>query len=449
VCASNSNTAAAPWQEQADRSSAKSTGEGSRTTTGHPLPFSALPHQLRRDLRGNQTAISLAAALLEYARTKPYCYPTTARLADDLGVCQNTVRAALRALQSAGWIRIVLGANQPNGRRIWLTWLEPAYSGITGAPTRTTMHECTFDTVKGTLTNEAGAREAGRLSDPLQLVGAPLQATGATLQPAAVPLQPSAAEIRMSEEFNERNVVPPIHPDTTITSYTTPPATPLPLPRAGQPPAPPDSTPLPAPTPAHVAASATPPATTPTPASGPVRPLKEELAAVGPTTTPGDVRRLAARLCAALHDAGSLGGYIAAICKVVAGTLSRDRLLAAYQAGLKSVGKAARPGAVFQWTLANWTPPPKPSEIRYYQTPSRAHSAAGPVQCMAGAGAAIGCSTSAAGATPSPGAASTGTHVPEPAPTEADLAALREYAGNPRHPLRNVARRRLEELGLQ
>ena len=97
-------------------------GRGTKTQS---LPFAALPHDLRKDprLKGNRTAIVLAAALLEYAPgTKPSCFPTNARLAADLGCCQQTVRHALADLQSAGWIRIALGSNQPNGRRIWLTW---------------------------------------------------------------------------------------------------------------------------------------------------------------------------------------------------------------------------------------------------------------------------------------------------------------------------------------
>src|SRR5512135_1935068 len=91
------------------------------------LPFAALPHQLRKDprLKGNRTAIVLAAALLEYAPgSKPSCYPTNATLASDLGCSESTVRAALAALRAAGWIRVVLGPRQPNGRRIWLCWRE-------------------------------------------------------------------------------------------------------------------------------------------------------------------------------------------------------------------------------------------------------------------------------------------------------------------------------------
>src|SRR5512135_2058674 len=93
-------------------------------TKTQSLPFAALPHELRKDprLKGNRTAIVLAAALLEYARSKPSCYPSNARLAEDLGVCQQTIRNALAALVAAGWVKVVLGPDQPNGRTIWLCW---------------------------------------------------------------------------------------------------------------------------------------------------------------------------------------------------------------------------------------------------------------------------------------------------------------------------------------
>ena len=88
------------------------------------LPFAALPHELRKDprLKGNRTAIVLAAALLEYARARDSCWPSNRRLAEDLGCCQQTVRNALAALQAAGWVRVVYGAGNPTGRVIWLTW---------------------------------------------------------------------------------------------------------------------------------------------------------------------------------------------------------------------------------------------------------------------------------------------------------------------------------------
>jgi hypothetical protein len=88
------------------------------------LPFAALPHQLRKDprLKGNRTAIVLAAALLEYARASDSCWPSNRRLAEDLGCCPQTIRNALAALQAAGWVRVEHGASNPTGRVIWLTW---------------------------------------------------------------------------------------------------------------------------------------------------------------------------------------------------------------------------------------------------------------------------------------------------------------------------------------
>src|SRR5512147_2362600 len=84
------------------------------------LPFSALPHALRKDprLRGKHTAVTLAAALLEYACDRASCYPTNARLAADLGCAESTIRANLALLRDAGWVRVELGPHQPNGRRI-------------------------------------------------------------------------------------------------------------------------------------------------------------------------------------------------------------------------------------------------------------------------------------------------------------------------------------------
>src|SRR3954471_11635759 len=89
-------------------------------------PFAALPHDLRKDpaLRGHDKAILLAAALLEYARDKPSCWPSNRRLAEDLGCSPRTVQLALAALRSAGWVRVEMGADSPTGRRIWLAWRE-------------------------------------------------------------------------------------------------------------------------------------------------------------------------------------------------------------------------------------------------------------------------------------------------------------------------------------
>ena len=94
------------------------------TQSNTSIPFAALPHALRKDprLKGNRTAIVLAAALLEYARARDSCWPSNRRLAEDLGCCHQTIRNALAALQAAGWVRVEHGASNPTGRIIWLTW---------------------------------------------------------------------------------------------------------------------------------------------------------------------------------------------------------------------------------------------------------------------------------------------------------------------------------------
>src|SRR5271165_4732359 len=107
--------------EPADRMGGKC-ARGTQSKTS--IPFAALPHELRKDprLKGNRTAIVLAAALLEYARARDSCWPSNRRLAEDIGCCQQTVRNALAALQAAGWVRVEHGASNPTGRVIWLTW---------------------------------------------------------------------------------------------------------------------------------------------------------------------------------------------------------------------------------------------------------------------------------------------------------------------------------------
>ena len=57
--------------------------------------FAALPHALRRDprLRGQDKAVLLAAALLEYARGKTSCWPSNRRLADDMPATFRELRS--------------------------------------------------------------------------------------------------------------------------------------------------------------------------------------------------------------------------------------------------------------------------------------------------------------------------------------------------------------------
>jgi DNA-binding MarR family transcriptional regulator len=89
---------------------------------GHRKPFAALPHDLVGDQRLSATAVRLAAVLLRYARGKPICWPSVARLAADLGRCRRTVQYALRELEQAGWVAAEPTSENATGRVLVLTW---------------------------------------------------------------------------------------------------------------------------------------------------------------------------------------------------------------------------------------------------------------------------------------------------------------------------------------
>src|SRR5687767_13494895 len=90
------------------------------------LAFAAVPHELRRDPRLNPRAVVLAATLLEYARSKPSCWPSNGRLARDMHCSERTVRYALASLQAAGWAIVRRDADNRTGRLIVLAWRVPA-----------------------------------------------------------------------------------------------------------------------------------------------------------------------------------------------------------------------------------------------------------------------------------------------------------------------------------
>lgn len=88
----------------------------------NPLPYAPLPHALRKDRRLTDKAILLAAALLEYARSGPRCWPTLARLADDLNCSIRTVQLRLDELVEAGWIDVEPNYDNVTGRVFVLRW---------------------------------------------------------------------------------------------------------------------------------------------------------------------------------------------------------------------------------------------------------------------------------------------------------------------------------------
>jgi hypothetical protein len=86
-------------------------------------PYSPVPHDLRKDPRLKCRDIAVAAALLAFARDKPTCWPSNARLAAETG-CRSvrTIQASLARLRAAGWIHVEQGASNPTGRLITLVW---------------------------------------------------------------------------------------------------------------------------------------------------------------------------------------------------------------------------------------------------------------------------------------------------------------------------------------
>jgi hypothetical protein len=419
VCASNPTSQSAPCPEQATHTPAKSAAFGCYTsqvdlrdpgsTAGCALPHDPGLDPILANPNLSATAKLIIIALVKrWAWYKDHCWPSDHTIAEAIGMSPGHVGRCLKELEVAG---IIKRTRSGVGRTIWLLWrTTPGCDApCLGA-----------DKSAASTPDYAPARSSTQGTHPEFRAGAE---SGSA---------PARSEQSVLNELENRNVR-----NETISHPTEDPDTPTPAPT---PPLPATSTPLPvstpilAPNPAPVAAPPIhrPPA--PTQSVGPVMPLLDELKSVGPGTAPGEVRRIAARLCAALCDPGSLGGYIATISKVVAGTLSRDRLISAYKAGLGSVGKARSAGAIFQYTLANFVPPPKPSKVRYYQTRTQPVGA-GPTQCVAGALLDVGSIT-------------TGAPAAEPAPTAEDIEALRGYAATPNHPIRNMARRRLAELGL-
>jgi hypothetical protein len=376
-----------------------------------PYPFSALPHALRKDprLKRNHLAVVLAAALLEYARDRPSCYPTNATLAEDLGCGESTVRAALAVLKATGWIRVDVGPRQPNGRRIWLTWREGSY---TPSPqvSDTRLPAGTDRRAVGIQCRAVGTEEE-RIEEGIKEgnVTAPLAQSTPESNTPEPPILPDA---QASILRDAKAAIPPSDQGADSTLVAQPP-----MPQddiAASPPVRPAAQP---PTPINAQAP-----------TAPVPPLLEELQTIGPDTTPATVRRLASRLCAILHDPGSLGFYIATLGKVVAGTLSVPCLLAAAKAGIGSVGRAQRPGALFCFTLNNYVQPPLPSQVRYYQAPSTA--------------------ATASNLTPAPVRMAAPVDEPSMTPEE-ELQAMRGFAANPRHPLHDWAVKQLAEASGQ
>jgi hypothetical protein len=362
------------------------------------LPFAALPHQLRKDpqLKGNRTAIVLAAALLEYARASDSCWPSNRRLAEDLGCCPQTIRNALAALQAAGWVRVEHGASNPTGRVIWLTWrakqatppnqLDPPLKPVGGPSLKPVGPEAKIMVVEEQEESPKFARE--RLRREIPPVPTPVPTLVAASPAPEPPPAPPALPSRPEPQFSELAASPPPPPiPASLALGLTPGPTPALSSRSRAEAVPPvPGTPsarlsaIPTPGPASSPAQALP--LTPEqqarlaalPAASrdqvllwlatgdpilvaearsklaPPRPRPE-----APTTLPELLGRIredpsypplaAAGLAAALQDQKSYSGYLRRCEEAWRGELEPDRLLSAYEQAMGP--KARNRGAIF------------------------------------------------------------------------------------------------------
>ncbi|HMB03338.1 MAG TPA: hypothetical protein VKP69_06300, partial [Isosphaeraceae bacterium] len=147
--------------------------------------------------------------------------------------------------------------------------------------------------------------------------------------------------------------------------------------------------------------------------------LKDALKAL-PGVSPDQVRQSAWRLAHYLTDPASIGFFLNVLGLVAQGLAPVERLVAAFTAADRSRGKARKPGAIFAVTWASWQPPPRPSEIN---RPQYHHVLSPPVD------------------------GGSADQVRETQLTrEEEIAQLRAWLVQPRHPCHSHARRRLAEL---
>ena len=376
--------------------------QGTQYHTG--VPFAALPHDIAADPRLSPTDLRVLAALLYYARQNPSCYPSDASIAARVHRHPGTVRRCLKRLENLGYIRrefVQATPANPTGRLIYMTFMEPDWPRPTpDIPER----RCTPTPERRCTPTPVRRRMIPPCADE------------------RTPRAPAHTNREALEEERNVTIFPLIREHKQPLSCRTglPVRTPGPgaaAPCHQQPPTDGPTTP-------QVASSCTTPPTDPATPPGPPRPLKDEFRTL-PGAAPDHVRSLAWRLAHHLRDTASVGFFVMVLSLVAAGSAPVERLIAAYVAADRSRGKAQKPGAIFVSVWSGWQPPLKPSEInrpKYHQTPSQ------PV----------------VRASPSPAPV---PEAPAELSREEEIAQLRSWLDQPRHPFAGIARRRLAELG--
>lgn len=315
--------------------------------------WAMLPHRIVADERLSAVDVRVIAALLYYSKQQNFCTPCDASIAARSGhISPGTVQRSLRHLEQVGYLK--RESVPPTDRNRTGRIIHLLWRSVTGDGTP----ERRCSTPRSPVTDKEVEFEELKRTLPIT---SPIQ---------AIPDPPTPA-------------LPVILPEI--------------VPVAGQ----------------IVAQEPLPAAPAVQPAQS-LLPLQDALVNL-PGASQDQVRQTAWRVAHALNDTGSIGFYLMVLAQVVAGTVTVEQVVAAFQAGKGAVGKARSAGAIFTWTLRNYQPPPKPSQINQPQY----HRAA--------------------------------VHIPEPAVTplsrDEEVAQLREWLANSRHPCHGYAKRRLKELG--
>ncbi len=89
-------------------------------------PFASLPHDIAGDARLTPTDLAVLLALLFWARSRAFCWPSDASIGARIGRSEATVQRRLKALEGFNLIRREKSDRNRTGRIIVLCWREEA-----------------------------------------------------------------------------------------------------------------------------------------------------------------------------------------------------------------------------------------------------------------------------------------------------------------------------------
>lgn len=94
-----------------------------------PMPHARIPNVVARSRSLSLNALGLYTLLASYAGAKGTCYPSVARLSEDVGVSVRTIHRTLRELEKSGLIEVSRSTGKASTYRIIQDWT-PAKNDI-------------------------------------------------------------------------------------------------------------------------------------------------------------------------------------------------------------------------------------------------------------------------------------------------------------------------------